>query len=272
MSANRYPSLAEIRAQHANRREYERYLIANRYLFRPPSFPAIWLLVRLGVSSETASWLSGAAAFGGFVCLLWPGEPLLWPGVALLVLFNFLDCLDGGIARAMRTRNPYGRFLDSIMSWADVVLWGVVGVAVWRMPELRSLGNSLGILPGVWLAAGMASSFLVYYAASLESIFDQVLRGYWETLQRQGGVLPTATPVTGKSGPEVFVRALAHNLRVRETHYVLLAAACALGRADALLAFFLALNLLLVLALLFTYCARGRKIFNSGLGRETAAR
>ena len=272
MSANKYPSLEEIRAQHANRREYERYLIANRYIFRPPSFPAIWLLVRLGVSSETASWLSGAAAFGGFVCLLWPGEPLLWPGVALLVLFNFLDCLDGGIARAMRTRNPYGRFLDSIMSWADVVLWGVIGVAVWRMPELRPLGDSLGIPPGAWLAGGAFLSFLVYYAASLESIFDQVLRGYWETLQRRDGVLPTATPVTGKSGPEVFIRALAHNLRVRETHYLLLAAACALGRADLLLAFFTLFNAVFAASLLLTYCRRGRKIFDSGLGRETAAR
>lgn len=268
MGKTKYPSLIEIRAAHASRHEYERYLFANSYLFRPPSFLAIWLLVRLGVSSETASWLSGLAALVGFVCLLWPGTPLLWPGIAFFILFNFFDCLDGGIARIMRTRNPYGRFLDSIMWWVDMLFWTVIGVTVWRLPGLRLAGDALGVNSGLWLAIGVLSAFLAVYAVYLESTFDLVLREHWETLIRREGVLPAATPIAGKSSPEVFTRVLVHNLRVRETHYVLLAAACALGRADLLLAFFLAVNATLVISLLFTYCRRGRKIYESGLGRE----
>lgn len=267
MANMKYPTLSEIRAAHAPKREYERYLFASRFLFRPPSFPAIWLLVRLGVSSEAASWLSGLAALAGFVCLLWPGAPLLWPGVFFFMLFNFFDCLDGGIARIMRTRNPYGHFLDSIMWWADMLFWTVIGVTVWRLPGLRLLGDSLGLNPGIWLVVGALSAFLAAYAAYLDSVFDLILGGHWQTLLRREGVTPASTPIAGKPGPEVFARVLAHNLRVRETHYLLLAAACALGRADLLLAFFLAVNAALVALLLFTYCRRGRKIYESGLGR-----
>lgn len=270
MSNSKYPALSEIKAAHGPRREYERYLFAARFIFRPPSFPAIWLLVRLGVSSEAASWLSGLAALAGFTCLLWPGAPLLWSGVFFLNLFNFLDCLDGGIARVMGTRNPYGRFLDSIMWWADMLFWTVLGVTVWRLAGLRLAGDSFGLDPLVWLAAGVFSAFLTAYAAYLESTFDQVLREHWETLLRREGLAPASTPIAGKSGPEVFVRVLAHNLRVRETHYVLLAAACALGCVDLLMAFFLFFNFAMVIALLLTYCRRGRKIYEAGLGRDAA--
>lgn len=268
MGETKYPTLGEISMAHAPKRVYERYLFASRFLFRPPSFLAIWLLVRLGISSEATSWLSGLAALAGFVCLLWPGTPWLWPGIAFIIVFNFFDCLDGGIARIMRTRNPYGRFLDSIMWWVDMLFWTVIGVTVWRLPGLRLAGDALGVNSGVWLAVGAISAFLAAYAAYLESTFDLVLREHWETLMRREGVLPAAAPIAGKSGPEVFARVLVHNLRVRETHYVLLAAACALGCADLLLAFFLAVNAALVISLLFTYCRRGRKIYESGLGRE----
>lgn len=268
MSENKYPTMAEIHASHGPKKEYDRYLFAGRFIFRPPSFPAIWLLVRLGVTSEGASWLSGLAALAGFVCLLWPSGPLLWSGVLLLNLFNFIDCLDGGIARAMRTRNPYGRYLDSIMWWADMLFWTVIGVTILRLPELRLAGDALGVPVWVWPAAGAFSAFLNAYAAYLESVFDQVLRPHWEALLRREGVEPAPTPLAGKPLPEVAARVLVANLRVRETHYLLLVAACALGCADLLLALFLAVNAVLVLALLFSYSARGRRIYDSGLGRE----
>jgi len=270
MGETKYPALSEIRAAHKPKLEYERYLFASRYIFRPPSFYATWLLVRLGVSSEGASWLSGLAALSGFVCLLWPGEPLLWAGVFFLCLFNFFDCLDGGIARIMHTRNPYGHFLDSIMWWADMLFWTIIGVTVWRLEDLRLPGDSFGIAPAAWIAVGVFSAFLADYAAYLESVFDLRLRAHWETLLRREGVALASTPIAGKAGHEVFALVLVHNLRVRETHYVLLAVACALGCADLLLAFFLAVNAAVVVSLLFTYCRRGRKIYEAGLGRDVA--
>ncbi|MCM2267373.1 MAG: CDP-alcohol phosphatidyltransferase family protein [Elusimicrobiales bacterium] len=267
----KYPGMREIMAAHEDKREYERRLFASRFVFRPPSFPAIWLLVRLGVSSEGASWLSGFFALCGLSCLLWPSGPLLWPGVLFLCLFNFMDCIDGGIARIMGTRNPYGRFLDSIMWWADMLFWGVLGIAVWRMPELSGFGNSLGIPSGFWVAAGGAVSFLASYGAYLDSVFDLTLKAYWEKLRGDAGMVPSSTPLQGKRGVEVFLRVMMHNLRVRETHYLLLAAAFALRAADLFLAFFLLFYSVMTLALLVSYCRRGREVFMSGLGRSPAS-
>lgn len=255
-----YPSLAEIKASHAPKVEYERYLLASRFIFRPPSFPAIWLLVRLGLTGEGASWLSGLSALLGYICLLWPAGPQLWPAVAFLLLFNFFDCLDGGIARITNARNSYGRFLDSIMWWADMLFWLLIGVTIWRMPALRSAGEALGLQPGLWLAAGALCAFLADYAAYLDSTYDQALRGPWEKLMAEQGVHPAATPTAGKSWPEVLARALVHNLRVRETHYLLIIPAFALGAGDILLTVFTVFNATLVAALLISYCRRGRKI------------
>ena len=120
MIESKYPTLQEIRESHAPRIEYERYLLVNRFIFRPPAFLAVWVAIRLGISSEVVSWISAVAAFMGFVFLLWPGTPMISLGIIFLMLFNFFDCVDGDIARTMKTRNPYGHFLDSIMSWADM--------------------------------------------------------------------------------------------------------------------------------------------------------
>ncbi len=268
MTDNNRPTLAEIKASHAPKVVYERFLPVSRFIFRPPSFYAIWLLVRLGVSGEAASWLSGLSALAGFVLLLWPSGPLLWPGILMLMLFNFFDCLDGGIARITGAQNPYGRFLDSIMWWADMLFWMVIGLVLWRVPGLRQLGDSFGIAPWVWIASGVACAYLVTYAAYLDSVFDQALSGEWTRLI-SGGADPAApTPLAGKHGPEFAARVFVHNMRVRETHYVLLALACAIGCADLLLAGMLCFNMILVLLLLTVYCARGRKVRADVLGRR----
>lgn len=260
MQEKKYPTLAEIIASHAPKVEYERYLFASRFIFRPPSFPAIWALVRLGLTGEGASWLSGLCAAAGFAFLLWPCGPYLWAGAVFLILFNFFDCLDGGIARIMDARNPYGRFLDSIMWWADMLFWTVIGVTAWRLPELRQAGDSLGVEPLVWAGTGVFASFLNAYIAYVEEVFDQALRPHWEKLQAAEGVAPAATPTQGKPWHELLWRVLVQNLRVRETHYLLLLPAFAFGFADILLAVMALFYAALTAALLFAYCRRGRKI------------
>ena len=270
MTGTGYPSLGEIVAQHAPKGEYERYLFASRFIFRPPSFPAIWLLVRLGLTGEGASWLSGLSAFLGFVCLLWPGGGLIWPGVALLVLFNFFDCLDGGIARALRARNPYGRFLDSMMSWADMLFWPVIGVVVWRDSGLRLAGNAAGADPLAWLAVGFLCSFFSSYYVYLEGVFDEVLRPHWEKLSAAPAAQLPSSPLAGKSGPEFWARVAVSNLRVRETHYLLLIPVFLYGAADLMLSFFLLFYAAFTFALVLTYCRRGREVLKSCVGRETA--
>lgn len=266
MEKLKYPTMSDIRASHASKAGYERYLFASRFLFRPVSFPSTWLLLRFGLSSEGASWLSGFFALCGFTCLFWPAAPLLWPGIAFFMLFNLFDCIDGNIARVMNTGNPYGRFLDSIMWWADMLFWVAVGVTVWRSPGLREAGDALGFVPGLWLGVGAACALLADYAAYVDSVFDLALRAPWEKLVTN--VPATPTPLEGKAGPELFARILVHNLRVRETHYLLFAAAAAFGAADMLLACMAVFYALLVVLLLVVYCGRGRRVRAAELGEK----
>lgn len=266
MAENAYPTLAEIKAQHAPKVEYERYLFASRYVFRPPSFPAIWLLVRLGLTGEGASWLSGLSAMLGLAGLVL-GLP--WQGAVLLCFFNFFDCLDGGIARALKARNPYGRFLDSLMSWADMLFWPALGLLVWRFPEYGAFGEALGWDPLTWPLAGALSAFFASYSGYLDGAFDEILRPYWEKLgPAPSGAAPSG-PLAGKRGPELIARIAVSNLRVRETHYLLLFPAFWLGLADLLIAFFLAFNALFAGALVLVYCRRGLAVRAAGLGAET---
>ena len=130
------PTLQEIREAHSWKRSYERFLPVSRFIFRPVSFPVTWLAIRIGLTSEAVSWLSGVVGLAGCIFLMSRNETLLAAGIGLLLLFNLLDCVDGGIARTMKTENPYGRFLDSICGGiVDLIFWAVVGVMAFRNPE-----------------------------------------------------------------------------------------------------------------------------------------
>ena len=107
-------TVADIRAAHGFKWEYERFLPLSRYIFRPLAFRATWLAIRLEVTSEGVSWLSAVVGAVGLVALVSAAAWTVWVGLGLLALFNLLDCVDGGLARAARTSNPYGRFLDSV--------------------------------------------------------------------------------------------------------------------------------------------------------------
>ncbi len=213
------------------------------------------MAARAGVSSEAASWASGAAAFAGLACLLLPVEAALWPGICLLFLFNFLDCVDGDLSRVLNTRNPYGRFLDSIMGWADMLFWGAAGVAAWRIPGLRA---ALPAEACLW--AGATAAFMYVYAAYLERVFDEVLRPSWEAIGTAAGIVPSPSPLAGRNGPSRWLRIASSNLRVRETHYVLFAAACAVGAADLLICSYAVFNAAVCAVLLISYCRRGSKV------------
>ncbi len=108
MTNSTSPTLQEIRETHAWKREYERYLRLSRFVFRPVGFLLTWLAVRIGLTSEAVSWLSGFVGLIAYLCLISNQEHLLLVGIGLLCFFNLLDCVDGSIARTMKTENSYG--------------------------------------------------------------------------------------------------------------------------------------------------------------------
>ena len=108
MTSSIYPTLKEIRNAHSWKCEYEKYLPLSRFVFRPIGFLFAWLAIRTGLTSETVSWLSGLAGLIAYICLMSGQEGLLLTGIGFLYFFNLLDCVDGSIARTMKTENPYG--------------------------------------------------------------------------------------------------------------------------------------------------------------------
>lgn len=258
------PTLNQIRDAHHWKREYEKYLPVSRFLFRPAGFVATWVCIRLGLKSETVSWLSGLVALGGFLCLLSASVELLPFGIGLLLLFNLFDCVDGSIARVMKTENSYGRFLDALMAWVDIGFLAFIGIMLYHHPHLAYWPNPFGKGTVVWLSAGALASFLYIYAAYVEHIFDTLLREGWNKLS--GKPVPEAheNNVLAANGfLAKILRIALHNLRVRETQYLFLVIAYLLEAVDLMLGIFLLFNTLHVLSLIVIYRIRGRAVYAS---------
>ena len=221
----KYPSIREIREAHSWKRNYERFLPVSRFIFRPVSFPVTWFAIRLGLTSEAVSWLSGLVGLSGCIFLISRNEALLAAGIGLLLLFNLLDCVDGSIARTMKTGNPYGQFLDSICGGIiDLIFWAVVGVMAFRNPEYLSIQKIAAVPEFTWLIIGSLTCFLAIWLGYLEQTFDSLLRPTWETLSVSEDTSSSHLNIQQDKPDAVHcianaVRVINLNLRVRETQY-----------------------------------------------------
>ncbi len=274
MATIKYPTLREIRDTHAWKRKYERYLPLSRFVFRPVGFLLTWLAIRVGLTSEAVSWWSGLVGLIGYGCLVSGREQLLLFGISSLIFFNILDCVDGSISRCMKTQNPYGQFLDSIMAWIDMGFWALIGTMAFRNPEFLFCPDPMGYSSIFWLAVGGLACYFHNLVGLLEGTFEQYLREKWNNIRTESKTDSKILPGDGETARyyhnEVqssvianIVRRIDHNLRVRETHYFLLVLAYFSKTIDLLLITFLFYNFMHVILLLFIYCRRGRQICDS---------
>jgi hypothetical protein len=259
---NALPTLQEIREAHGWKRDYEKYLPLSRFIFRPLGFLLTWVAIRTGWTTESVAWLSGIVGIAGCLCLITGWQMLLPLGIGLLLSFNLLDCVDGTIARTMKTENPYGRFLDSVCGGiVDLAFWGVIGIMAFRTPDILTYQNPLGFGAALWLAVGSATCFLSIHLAFLENIFDRSLREDWNKLQTSEGVAENST-LPSKNGVDgrYVLRMINNNLRVRETHYLLLIIAYLTRAVDLLLGAYLIYYIFQNTISLIVYSKRGRQI------------
>lgn len=260
-----FPTLKEIRNAHSWKREYERYLPLSRFVFRPLGFLAAWLAIRLGLASETVSWISGFVALIGCLCLMSSQEQLLLIGISLLIFFNLLDCVDGSMARTMKTENPYGSFLDSVMAWVDIGLWALIGFMAYRHPQLLYWHNPFDKGEIVWLITGGITCYFYNLVSYIEGTFDRLLRKDINNLfdKTKSGISKDGVAENRNDSLSFIrniIRRINHNLRVRETYLFLLVLAF-IGRAvDLLLIFFMFYYILHTTLLVFIYCRRGRQL------------
>ncbi|GEM_PF-603354 len=277
--ARSFPTLQDIRAAQGLKKAYDRYLLLGPHLFRPVGYVVAWFVVRAGISSEGISWLSGLVGLGGCVLLVSGAEGAIPAGLGLLLFFNVLDCVDGSIARVLKTENPYGRFLDSICGGViDLVFWAIVGIMAFQHPSLLHWPQPLGYGSLFWLAVGGATCFLFIWLGYLEMCFDQILRPDWDKIQsrERGEDSPLnaaeSNLLLGPSNEQpvaAWIRVLMTNLRVRETHYCLLLVAYCTATVDILLAAYLIYYATYNLSLLVVYATRGRQIKNMYVERKS---
>jgi len=260
-----YPTLREIRDTHAWKREYERYLPLSRFVFRPLGFLLTWLAIRIGLTTEVVSWMSGFVGLVGCLCLLSSQKQYLVIGIALLLFFNLLDTVDGSIARTMKTENPYGRFLDSLMGWIDMGFWALIGIMAFRNPQLLYWPNPFNKGVIVWLAIGGSACYFFILVGYIEGIFDGLVREDWNKAfdKSESGIFEYSVTENRNTSPLSvlhIIRRINHNLRVRETHYFFLVLAFLGNVIDLFLMAFLCYYFLHVIFLIIIYCIRGREL------------
>jgi len=265
------PTLNQIRKAHGWKRDYEKYLPISRFVFRPVDFLLTWAAIRMGLTTEGVAWLSGIVGIAGCLCLVSGYENMLPVGIGLLLFFNLLDCVDGSIARTMKTENPYGRFLDSICGGIiDLTFWSVIGIMAFRHPDLLIWSEPFGYGPLFWLAMGCVTCFLSILVGFFENTFDMSLRQDWDNIQIAKHDVTRSLPEMEKTKPHLnnnsvnmrmyMLRMINTNIRVRESHYILLVFAYLTQMIDLLLVVYLLYYSFFNILLLVAYIKRGRII------------
>ena len=268
------PSLRQIVDAHAWKRDYEKYLPISRFVFRPVGFLLTWAAIRMGLTTEAVSCLSGIVGIAGCVCLVSGYESLLLVGIGLLLFFNLLDCVDGSIARTMKTENPYGRFLDSICGGiVDLAFWGVIGIMAFRHPQYLHFHSPFGLDGLFWLMIGGLTCFFCIWLGYAERTFDELLRPDWNRLQESDtyglqslAEFEKAKPVAKFSyikDCKKLIRVINTNLRVRENHYLLLILSYWLHTVDVFIGAYFLYYLGYDILLLVIYARRGRLLKRS---------
>lgn len=221
----------------------------SRYVYRPIAFLLTWFAVRIGITTECASWLSGIVGVSGIVCLMGKQMGFVWVGIGLLLGFNLLDCVDGSIARVMKTENPYGKFLDAVFGdIVDFVFFGAIGVLALRHPHLLYRSSPFDVGSPFWFLIGSLTAFFFILLRHIELLFDQQI---WELevnlrmaassseADRQDQLSSNNTQSTKYRTWKDILRLLDRNLKVRETHYLFFIIAISLNAIDVFLLFFL---------------------------------
>lgn len=146
-------------------------------MFKPVSH----LLIRLGVSPDTVTFVGTAGVVAGALIFFPLGK--LWVGVLVITAFVFSDLIDGYMARTMGTSSRWGAFLDSTLDRVgDAAVFA--GLAIWFFQ-----GGDDRLLAYVALWALVMGSVTSYTRAKAESLGMQAKGGIAERADRLVAVL-----------------------------------------------------------------------------------
>lgn len=87
--------------------------VLGKLFSRPLSYPLTYICLNVGMSAWLASVISAIMAFVGCLLFMFNNSVCRWCGIALLLLWTIMDCVDGNIARIKQTQGPFGEFMDA---------------------------------------------------------------------------------------------------------------------------------------------------------------
>lgn len=83
------------------------------FVYRPLSFPASWLFLKLDFSPNAVTGISALFCLAAFALALFPVSACHWTAIAFFFVFAVLDCTDGNMARTIGKKTVYGGWVDA---------------------------------------------------------------------------------------------------------------------------------------------------------------
>ena len=159
-------SLTEIR-EISIRDRYYAYETWSDYIFSPLAPYLAWLFLRMRISGNGVSWISGFSAIIGGILLASESTPLIIIGSFGYLLFYQLDYVDGAVARLNGKTGVGGQYIDFIMH----VISHIAIMSGLALGAISQVGNN--IFPLVVLAlvaAGLNPSrfSIAWFAIAME--------------------------------------------------------------------------------------------------------
>jgi len=184
----------------------DRHEIWTFYVARPLSFPLTALCLRHGISANQATALSVPVYLAGASLLALGSWPAAIAGALLVNAWLVVDCVDGNIARYLRTASPFGGFVDAVSGY--VVLGSVcfcAGLGAFLEPSHSFAGYWLGLDRaglGFALASGAWASIAALW---IRLVFQKWSNTFPESDRERHSLMP--------SGAEGAPSLLAHAAR-----------------------------------------------------------
>jgi len=188
------PTISELRSVYPEtKKKFDKGNLWGFLVLRWTSFYPTWLLIRLGFSPNAVTILSLVAGVAGAALLAIGRNEMDIVGAALINLWNWLDYVDGNIARYKRTETSYGHFMDETVGNVVIVAMGIgsgIGAYNGNSPKFLPFLQEHGI-PGLFL---VALALLGVWAYTLRFLFRH-LRQHFANTFPSSSVSPELTGV-----------------------------------------------------------------------------
>ena len=160
------PSLKEIK-ETSTRDRYYPYDSWSDYMFSPMAPYLAWCFIRLNVSGNGVSWISGFAAIIGGMLMATESSTLILMGSFGYMLFYQLDYVDGTVARLTKKTGVGGQYIDFIMHViSHVAIMG--GLALGAISQVGSNIYPFAILALVAAGLNHARHSIAWFAIAME--------------------------------------------------------------------------------------------------------